>query len=70
MAHLLWYLDPLSPYPKKKNIVKIGPPLTKLSGSAHVESYEETRNVSMGQGCSRHCKIRILSQTKAKKTFL
>ena len=34
-------LDPASPHQtkkkqtKKKNVVKVGPPLTKLSGSAH-----------------------------------
>ena len=50
LACLLWYLDPPSPHqletpppplpppPKKNktNNVKVGPPLTKLSGSAHV----------------------------------
>ena len=35
MARLLYYLDPLSPHHLKK-VVKVGPPLTKLSGSAHV----------------------------------
>ena len=29
------YLDPLSPHQLKKNIIKFGPPLTKLSGSTH-----------------------------------
>ena len=36
MAHLVWYLDPLSPHQlKKKDVVKFGPTLTNLSGSAH-----------------------------------
>ena len=30
IASLKWYLDPT-----KKNIVRVGPPLTKLSGSVH-----------------------------------
>ena len=34
MARLNWYLDPSSPHQTKK---KVGPPLTKLSGSAHVK---------------------------------
>ena len=36
MAHLKRYLDPTSPQKLKKNVVKVGPPLTKFSGSAHV----------------------------------
>ena len=36
LASLWWYLNPLSSHQlKKKHIVKAGPPLTKLSGSAH-----------------------------------
>ena len=37
VAHLVWYLNRLSAHQpkKKKDIVKFGPPLTKLSGSAH-----------------------------------
>ena len=38
MARLLWYLHPPSPHQlkkKRKNVVKVGHPLTKLSGSAH-----------------------------------
>ena len=37
MARLKWYLDPPSPHELKKttNVVKVGSPLTKLSGSAH-----------------------------------
>ena len=35
MVHLVWYLDPLCPHQLKKKHVKFGPPLTKLSGSAH-----------------------------------
>ena len=31
-----WYFDPPSSHQLKKNVVKVGPPLTKLSGSAHV----------------------------------
>ena len=43
MTRLAWYLDPSSPSSTKKTTnpppppVKIGPPLTKLSGSAHGE---------------------------------
>ena len=38
MAHLSLFLDHSSPYQLKKQQknVKVGPPLTKLSGSAHV----------------------------------
>ena len=38
MAHLEWYLNPLSPYQLKKTVdlVKVKPTLKKLSGSAHV----------------------------------
>ena len=38
MAHLKWYVDHLSPHQlekKQKNVVKVEPPLTKLSVSAH-----------------------------------
>ena len=36
MARLLWYLDPSSPHQlRKKNVIRVGPPLIKLSGSAH-----------------------------------
>ena len=38
MAQLYRYLDPLSPHQIKKikkNVIKVGPPLTKLPGSAH-----------------------------------
>ena len=43
LARILWYLDPLSSQNlknkikrnKKKNVVKVGPPPAKLSGSAH-----------------------------------
>ena len=34
MASLNWYLDPTPP-PQLKIVVKLGPPLTTLSGSAH-----------------------------------
>ena len=34
-GRLKWYLDLPSPNQLKKNIVKVGPTLTKLSGSAH-----------------------------------
>ena len=37
MSRLKWYLDPTSPHQlkqqQKKNVVKVGPSLTKLSGS-------------------------------------
>ena len=35
MAQLKSYLNPL-PSSTKQKVVKVGPPLTKLSGSAHV----------------------------------
>ena len=36
MAHLYWYLDP--PYPQQlKKKVRVGPPLTNLSGSVYVK---------------------------------
>ena len=38
MARLKRHLDNCSPHQTKKNVVKVGPPLTKLSGSAHVMS--------------------------------
>ena len=34
IVRLQWYADPLSPH-QLKNVVKVGPPLTKLSGPAH-----------------------------------
>ena len=34
MARFQWCSDPLSPH-QLKNVVRVGPPLTKLSGSAH-----------------------------------
>ena len=49
MAHLQWYLDPSSliklKKKKKKNVVKVGPPLTKLSGSAHTHIYQQLTDV-------------------------
>ena len=46
MARLKWYLDPISPHQilkktTKKNIVSVGPPQTKFSGSAHAVKYVE-----------------------------
>ena len=38
MARLQWYLDPSYPHQLKK-VVKVGPPLTKLSWSAHAFSF-------------------------------
>ena len=35
MARFKWYLDPLY-YPSTKKIIRVGPPLAKLSGSVHV----------------------------------
>ena len=35
VAHLKSYLDPTSPHQHNKNVIKVGPPLTKLPGSAH-----------------------------------
>ena len=37
MACYYWYLHPSSPHQTKKKHVKIGPPLTKLSGSTHAK---------------------------------
>ena len=34
IARFKWYLDPLSPDQLEKKVVKVGSPLTKLSGSA------------------------------------
>ena len=49
MACLEWYLDPPIPHQlKKKNkLDKVGPPLTKFSGSAHafVEEFQKTKAV-------------------------
>ena len=47
-----WYLDPSSPHQAKKNIVKVGPPLTKLSGSAHVKggTLGHSHHKSIGDG--------------------
>ena len=44
MTRFWWYLDPLSPHRQKntKNF-RVGPPLTKLSGSVH-EREEDKRN--------------------------
>ena len=36
MARYWRYLDPLAPHQLKKLVVRVGPPLTKLSRSAHV----------------------------------
>ena len=49
IARLKWYLDPPSPHQlkKKKNIVKVGPPLTKLSGSAHVHGGDAQADLSL-----------------------
>ena len=38
MVRLKWYLDPPSPCQLKKNVVKVEPPLTKLSGSTHANN--------------------------------
>ena len=35
IARLKWYLDPSSPHQLKNKVVKVEPPLTKLSGSMH-----------------------------------
>ena len=35
MVQLKRFLDPLSPHQQKKNVIKFGPPLTKLIKSAH-----------------------------------
>ena len=44
MARFSWYADPPSPRQLKKNSVRVRPPLTKLSGSAH----DKTGYVSCG----------------------
>ena len=38
MAYFQWYLDPLSPH-QQINVARVGPPLTKFSGSAHVVEF-------------------------------
>ena len=45
MARFHWYLDPLSRR-QPKEVVKVGPPLTKLPYSAHV--YFVCANISRG----------------------
>ena len=39
-ARFMWYLDPLSTHQleSKKNVIKVGPPLSKLSGSEYAMS--------------------------------
>ena len=46
MARLGWYLDPSSPHQLKKP-VEVGPPLTKLSESAH--EFQVDRNFSIAE---------------------
>ena len=50
MAHFKWPLDPLSipSIKKKENIVSVGPPLTKLSGSADVLDGRNDHNRHQG----------------------
>ena len=53
-----WYLDPSSPHQlgkRGKNVIKVGPPLTKLSGSAH--------------GRSRPCNIKIQNSMLGSVSF-
>ena len=38
MAHFKWYFVHLSPHQMKKKVVKVGPPLTKLSASPNGET--------------------------------
>ena len=61
MTRLKWYLYPTSPHQLKKQRknVKVGPPLTKLSGSAHEKHVyiEEKDNFSAK-------KIYLISQPK------
>ena len=56
MACLWWYLDRLSPHKLRKNVVKVGPPLAKLSGSVqdaqtrlslHSEQINDVRTLSI-----------------------
>ena len=47
MARLKWYLDPPTPHQLKKNVVKVGPPLTKFSGSAHVDCPDAQDNTCL-----------------------
>ena len=44
MARLYWYLDPLSPNQLKER-QKVGPPLKKLSGSAH--AYQQVQSLTL-----------------------
>ena len=41
MARFKWYLDHLSSHQLEKNVVKVGPPLTKFSGSTHAMDVDE-----------------------------
>ena len=50
MARFYCYLDPLSSH-QLKNVVKVGPPLAKLSGSAHVHLHPYVMFVSI-EGCA------------------
>ena len=50
MARLKWYLDPSSPHPKKK-VFKVGPPLTKLSWSAHEVWLKDTTDINNHNSC-------------------
>ena len=56
LAHLWWYLDRLSPHQLRKNVVKVEPPLAKLSGSVqdaqtllslHCEQIYDVRTLSI-----------------------
>ena len=61
MASLKWYFDPPSPHQLKqknnKKYVKVGPPLTKLSGSAHVLVWPADnlcKQFGLGSGPTKH----------------
>ena len=47
MASLKWYLAPSSPSQLKKNLVKVGSTLTKLSGSAHEMDLNSFRDIKL-----------------------
>ena len=43
MARLLWYLDSSSPQQTRKNVVRVGPPLTKLSDPRMKKMFKKIR---------------------------
>ena len=51
MARFEWYFDPIYPYQSKKNVGRVGPHLTKLSGSAHdISWYPPSHRIAKSKG--------------------